>query len=270
VLVQAAAPDPARTAERADAATLCPVCGSHRASPWHRHRDMVLCRCSDCALVFLDPPPAPAARTALYTDAYAGASTSYFAKRERKLKRSRARVGLMLRQLGRGADGLAFLDVGANGGFMAEAARQAGFTVTGIEPDPVSVAYARHNFPGIDFVHGFLEQIDLAAAAFDLAYCSEVIEHSGDCNRFVAALARALKPGGLLYLTTPDISHWRRPRDLLRWDAFCPPAHCLYFSPSNLTLLLARHGLTVSRRQFAWKPGIKLFAVKSTLGLDRS
>ena len=224
---------------------------------------MILRRCPDCALVFLDPPPAPAARATLYSNAYAGASAGYFAKRDKKLKRSRSRIGRILRQLGRGGDGLAFLDVGSNGGFLAEAAREAGFAVTGIEPDRVSIDYARRNFPGISFVNGFIEQIDPGEAAFDVVYCSEVIEHSGDCNGFVAALARALKPGGLLYLTTPDISHWRRPRAVERWDAFCPPAHCLYFSPDNLTRLLDRNGLTVIRRQFAWKPGIKLFAVKS-------
>ena len=71
-----------------------------------------------------------------------------------------------------------------------------------------------------------------------------------------------MAPGAVLYLTTPDISHWRRPRDLRAWVAFKPPMHCLYVSPGNLTLLLERHGLEVFKRRFAFKPGIKLFARK--------
>jgi len=64
----------------------------------------------------------------------------------------------------------------------------------------------------------------------------------------------------VLYLTTPDISHWRRPRDLTLWDGFCPPSHCIYFSPGNLTRLLVEHGFEVFRRFVAWKPGIKVLA----------
>ena len=100
--------------------------------------------------------------------------------------------------------------------------------------------------------------------AFDVVYCSEVIEHAPDANRFAASLASLLRPGGVLYLTTPDISHWRRPREMGRWDAYTPPEHCLYFTPVSLARLLDRHGLGVVRRRFAWKPGIKVFARKGT------
>ena len=146
---------------------------------------------------------------------------------------------------------------------MVEAARELGFEATGIDLDPVSVAYAREHFPLNSFFHGPAEGFAPGETLFDAVYCSEVIEHVPDANAFVAALPRLMAPGAVLYLTTPDIGHWRRPRRLERWDAFCPPAHCLYFSPANLTRLLARHALVVVRRRFAWKPGIKLFARKS-------
>ena len=69
-----------------------------------------------------------------------------------------------------------------------------------------------------------------------------------------------MRPGALLYLTTPDIGHWRRPRDIRRWDGFSPPAHCLYFTVRSLARLLARHPLETVHRRFAWKPGIKILA----------
>jgi 2-polyprenyl-6-hydroxyphenyl methylase/3-demethylubiquinone-9 3-methyltransferase len=107
-------------------------------------------------------------------------------------------------------------------------------------------------------VHGFLEDADLGGVRFDAAYCSEVIEHAPDPDRFAMALAAALAPGGLLYITTPDIDHWRRPRELARWDAWNPPSHCVYFNPKNLKLLLAKHGLTPVWRAISFKPGIKM------------
>ncbi|HUC63772.1 MAG TPA: class I SAM-dependent methyltransferase [Alphaproteobacteria bacterium] len=244
------------------ASPTCPVCGGARAEPFHVHSAGRLLRCVGCGMIWLDPPPDPATLDALYADAYEGATAGYFTKAERKLKRSAGRVRQICRALGAAPEGKRFLDVGANGGFMSEAARRAGFEVTGVEPDGKSLAYAAEHFPGIRFVHGFVEQAPLEPASFDAVYCSEVIEHSADCNAFVAALARAMKPGAVLYLTTPDISHWRRPRDLETWDAFCPPSHCLYFSPATLARLLARHGLDVVRRRIAFKPGIKLIARK--------
>ena len=100
----------------------------------------------------------------------------------------------------------------------------------------------------------------LESGPFDIVYCSEVIEHCPDVNRFMASIVALMAPGGMLFLTTPDISHWRRPRDIAEWDAFVPPEHCLYFNPSNLALLLTKHDLHIVRRRLALKPGIKVLA----------
>ena len=242
--------------------SVCPVCGGGRAELFRAHSAGTLLRCTACGMIWLDPPPSRAILDALYADAYEGATNGYFTKVERKLKRSAGRVRQIERALGAPAKGKRFLDVGANGGFMSEAARRAGFEVTGVEPDAKSLKYAAEHFPGIRFVRGFVEDADIPAESFDAVYCSEVIEHSSDCNAFLAAIARAMKPGAVLYLTTPDIGHWRRPRDIEKWDAFCPPSHCLYFSAANLKRLLARHGLDVVRRRIAFKPGIKFIARK--------
>jgi len=50
-----------------------------------------------------------------------------------------------------------FLDVGCNGGFMVQAAVEAGFEAFGLDPDPVSIAYATAHYPAGHFTHAFLE-----------------------------------------------------------------------------------------------------------------
>ncbi len=238
----------------------CPLCAAPEPAHFISHQGHELYRCRECALVYLDPAPSPADISRLYGDTYSGATESYFTKVERKMWRSRVRVRRMARMLGGDVAGKNFLDVGANGGFMAEAARQAGFNAFGVEPDGPAVDYARRHFPGNTFTRGTLEDADFGHRRFDAVYCSEVIEHAADCHRFAAALARVMRPQGLLYLTTPDIGHWRVPRDVRRWDAFCPPAHCLFFNPGNLARLLNRHGFRVVHKLFALKPGIRLLA----------
>lgn len=220
---------------------------------------MHLRTCHGCGTVHMWPMPTLEDIKALYADAYDGASESYFAKVDKKMKRSRGRIGA-LKKL---TSGRRFLDVGSNGGFMVEAAREAGFDATGVEIDPVSVEYARTHYGANTYFCGPVEDfVPEDGQGFDLIYSSEVIEHVLDPNSFVAAMARLLNPGGVVFITTPDISHWRRPKDIEKWDAFCPPSHCLYFTPASLAGLLQRHGLVVDGKKWAFKPGIKMWARK--------
>ena len=236
---------------------VCQVCGG-RGLPYVTHEGMALRHCPDCALVFMDPMPDAATISALYTDAYGGAAEGYFSKVDSKMRRCRRRA----RWLARRAPGRRFLDVGCNGGFMAEAMRERGFESHGIDPDPVSIAWAREHYPGNCFHVASVERFT-SGELFNVVYCSEVIEHVTDLNGFVASIATAMAPGGVLFLTTPDMGHWRRPRDLTAWSMFTPPRHCIYFNRDNLTRLLSRHGLRIVHRRPAFKPGIKVLARKA-------
>ena len=203
--------------------------------------------------------PGAATVDTMYNDAYGGATEGYFGKVERKMWRCRRRAGWLAARSRRGR----FLDVGCSGGFMTEAMRERDFETVGLDPDPISVAYAREHFPKNGFVVATAESFEPDGVPFDAVYCSEVIEHSADVNRFVGAIAGVMAPGAVLFLTTPNIDHWRRPRELTAWDGFAPPSHCLYFNPRNLARLLARHGLEVVTRRLAFKPGIKLLVRKA-------
>jgi SAM-dependent methyltransferase len=239
----------------------CPACESATCNPAFDHGEYSLYRCADCDLLYIHPPPTASEASEIYTD-YEGATRIYFTKVGKKMRRARGRVRRIRRVVGGGR----FLDIGCSGGFVVEAAREQGFDAFGIDPDPMSIAWAREHYPDNEYFVGFMETFDPGehgGRPFDAVYCSEVIEHSTDVNGFVAALAAAMAPGAVLYLTTPDISHWRRPREVTKWDAFKLPDHCLYFNPASLARLLARHGIEVTRCPFRFKPGIKLLARKA-------
>ena len=235
----------------------CQVCGGRRRTHVTSYKGVGLFRCDNCGLVFRVPMPSEEEECALWNDAYDGTTKSYFAKVDKKFRRARGRV----RQIRRYVPAGRFLDVGCNGGFVVEAASEQGFDAYGIDRDPVSIAYARDHFPGNTYVVGSIEGFDPGEMRFDALYCSDVIKHIPDVNPFVAAMVGAMAPGAVLYLTTPDISHWRQARNENRWESF-RALPCLHFSPKNLSLLLERHGLRVFRRRLAFKPGIKVFARK--------
>lgn len=246
----------------------CQVCGCHDCPSLIEHGQWHYRRCTDCGLVFLSPMLTDDELAALYANPDSGGTRAYFRKEASKLRRARGRVRHLAKAMAGGTNGRLFLDVGCSGGFMTQAAMTAGFTAWGIDPDGDAVAHAEQHYPGAHYRVGGLtefaaEFVTQTEDRFDAVYCSEVLEHVADANGFVSAIAAVMAPSGVLYLTTPDIGHWRRPRNLPDWDVFTPPHHCLFFSIGNLTQLLARHGLEIYHRQWAFKPGLKVLARKT-------
>lgn len=101
--------------------------------------------------------------------------------------------------------GLALLDVGCGAGLASEALARRGAAVTGLDAAADALAAARaHAEAGglaITYREGLPEDLP-EGETFDAAIALEVIEHVADRAAFLAALARALKPGGLAFLST--------------------------------------------------------------------
>ena len=242
------------------APSICPACEATGARHFITHRGMELLECGSCRLVFMAEMPSGAVLEATYIEPDECGLALVHAKAASKMRRLRRRA----RVLARYAQGPGrFLDVGANAGFMTEAMRELGFEAHGVEPHPPSVAYAREHYPRNSYHQTFMEAFEPGGLTFSAVYCSEVIEHSPDIDGFITAIRRVMEPGAVLYLTTPDIGHWRRPRDLTSWDGFKPPSHCVYFNPGALVGFLERHGFRILRRRLAFKPGIKLIAARA-------
>ena len=98
------------------------------------------------------------------------------------------------------------LDVGCGAGLLCEPLARLGADVTGLDAAAENIAAAQIHAAAsglsIDYRTGSVE--DLADATYDLVTSLEVIEHVTDPAGFVAGLARALAPGGLLVLSTPN------------------------------------------------------------------
>jgi 2-polyprenyl-6-hydroxyphenyl methylase / 3-demethylubiquinone-9 3-methyltransferase len=130
------------------------------------------------------------------------------------------------------------LDMGCGAGLLAEPLARLGGDVTGIDAAPENIAAAQRHALGtgltIDYRIG--EGPPEVGAPFDLITCLEVIEHVGEPAGFVAQLAGALAPGGLMILSTPNRTALSRlalisigesvggiPRGTHDWDAFLTP-----------------------------------------------
>jgi len=119
-------------------------------------------------------------------------------------------------------DRLRILDAGCGYGRDSRfLARELGAQVTGVDPAPSAVALARRlTAPGlpVTYVVADLEAwVAAGAAAHDVAVCGAVYHLLGPLGRrrFAAALAAAVRPGGLLFLSAlspRDPQHYARGR----------------------------------------------------------
>ena len=80
----------------------------------------------------------------------------------------------------------------------------------------------------------------LPSSSFDGVVSVEVIEHVHDDEAFVSQIASALKPGGWLYLTTPNGDYIRNE------PPHYHPDHVRHYTRQALTDLLSRHFKRVS------------------------
>ncbi len=98
------------------------------------------------------------------------------------------------------------LDVGCGGGLIAEPLARLGGTVTAIDPGKENIAaatiHAEQAGLTVDYRATTAELLAESGATYDLVACLEVIEHVPEPEAFVATLARLVRPGGMLVLST--------------------------------------------------------------------
>lgn len=152
-----------------------------------------------------------------------------------------ARYRELLDSLSRKVAGRRVLDVGCGQGHFVYAASEAGWDVLGIEPSPSGVGIAR-SF-GLPCEVGDVKTAPgLTASSFDVVTLIEVIEHVEDPRNVLAGCAALVKPGGVIYLTTPNYASLGR--RLLGHDwPYLAPDHLSYFTPASLRRMAATVGL---------------------------
>jgi len=217
----------------------CPLCHSNDLHRLGDKNGYDILGCNDCGLLFADPMPTPAELDEIYAEY--GVNRKNIPRRDVKVRRWKRRLASVRLFAPRGRS----LDIGCNTGFAAEAARQAGYQAHGIDLGRESIDIARELFPQCTFEETTAEDYAARIEPFELVTCSEVIEHLTELDSFAEALQRLVRPGGVLYLTTPDVGHWLVPRDKLAFKDLGPPHHLIYFGKPQMRRLLESHGFRV-------------------------
>lgn len=134
------------------------------------------------------------------------------------------------------------LDVGFGAGALLTAAGEAGWECWGTEMSPTVVEAGRKR--GWSVVFGDLCEAELPLAGFDVVCLVEVLEHLEDPLTYLRRARSLLRPGGLLYATTPNGSSLNGRVLGMDWTVYAPPEHLQLFTPPAMAVALRAAGFT--------------------------
>lgn len=154
----------------------------------------------------------------------------------------RASIDHEYRHLPRTSRKGSLLDLGFGDGGFLERARSIGWEATGIDPDQAVVDSAIQR--GLDVHQGDLSVLEGENNVFDVITMNHVIEHVHEPNAVLEDCFRLLKPGGAIWVETPNIDALGRARFQRNWRGLETPRHLVIFSRQSLRLALAQAGFT--------------------------
>jgi SAM-dependent methyltransferase len=225
----------------------CDLCGGIAQAILYEVDGYPIVRCENCALVFVGRPTTAEELAAIYDSGYwedpdGEGYGGYAAAEERKRHHF---SGLLveletLRPVGE------LLEVGSAYGFFLDEARRRGWRVRGIEPSPHAARHAREELE-LDIAPEPLSQLPVEPESMDGIAMWDVIEHLPDPRATVEAAHAWLRPGGVLALSTGDVSSLTARLHGRNWSLLTPPWHQYYFSRRTMSRLLEDVGFDVVR-----------------------
>ena len=226
---------------------ICPLCHSTHIQYYDQdYNGISIYRCGECQNKFMNPQYSDEYCDSLYNDylspeekgvddswldSHIKSHTYHFEKIEKYRKPGKV---------------LAF---GCGNGSEVEVAIKRNWQVEAYDVDPKTVEKLRRKYP-INIYSGNFFNLGLAAASYDCIYLDQVIEHLKNPREHLQEFFRLLKPNGILFLATPNISsiasNWKsflgklglKKQPGKHYDTW---HHVLYFSPNSLSKVLMEY-----------------------------
>ena len=230
----------------------CNLCGNQDKKIIIEENGWVLVHCLKCGLLFLDPQPDKEQLARLYSP-----EENYLAQRlggETAFTRwENTRNNHLARLVGSPpAVGARLLDIGCATGLFLIRVREMNWQVQGIEIGAHTAEYARQTYK-LDVHPGGAEDIleEFGPQSFDAITLWDVIEHVQNPLDALHKIYQVLKPGGKLYLATPNADGWVAQyhlRTTARWWGCWPhpepPYHLYQFTRTTMRQAIEKAGFT--------------------------
>lgn len=143
------------------------------------------------------------------------------------------------------------LDLGCGNGSFSAVLASAGFNVTGLDHSSSGIQIASNKHPKVSFAqHDVTQSLPSNLhGKFDAVVSTEVIEHLLLPRRLMENALIALKPGGLLIVTTPYHGYWKNLALAVtnkfdnHWHPLRDYGHIKFFSKTTMLALFEEFAL---------------------------
>jgi SAM-dependent methyltransferase len=139
------------------------------------------------------------------------------------------------------------LDLGCGSGAFLLRARSAGWDVVGVDPDVKAVGSSRKK--GLDVRLGGVEIFDRSDEQFDFITLAHTIEHSHNPLEVLRSCYKLLKPGGSIWIDTPNIESLGYQLFGANWLHLDPPRHLVLFTFGSIIRCLHNAGFSMIKIQ---------------------
>ena len=198
-------------------------------------------QCRNCGLVYVNPQLEPSEIEKIYSSIYRNKSDNKLPPTDFINYREILQWAEPYRKLNR------FLDTGCFNGYLLAAAREKKWQPYGVEISDQAVQYA-NQIMGLNVLQSYSPHELFPEKFFDVVVLFDVIEHLSDPTSFLKEIYSLLRPGGGLYIFTPNFNSLTRRIFQKEWGVFFP-WHQYYFSPETLEKLLCKSGFNINRIQ---------------------
>ncbi len=234
----------------------CALCDERDTTRLYTKFSWGIERCRRCGLIYANPRAPEETILARYSSEYfwdeylpAVSAPGGNYDLDYQDQRHAAMLALIKRHSPRGRR---LLEVGTGAGLFLKAAQRAGWDTAGLELSSEGSAFARDRL-GLDVRTERAEEMSFAAGSFDVAVMFDVIEHLFDPVTVLEAARRAVTPGGIIVVATPNYDALSRFVLGVDWAVLSPLEHVYYFTERTLGAMLRKSGWdgVVTERRFA-------------------
>ncbi len=225
----------------------CALCGKDDLIPVLESKDyrfkassQVFClvQCDNCGLVYVNPRPTREEIGKFYPDeGYYQENESLANKYNRLLRNSKVRKIEKFSKKGN------ILDIGCGNGDFLSAMEARGWHSYGTDVSLNACQLASKKLQNI--YNCELQECDFSDEIFDAITLNHVFEHFTKPKQEIEEIHRIIKPGGLLYLSLPNIKSRQFEITKGFWHHLEMPRHVYHFSPTTIRSFLEKNGFKV-------------------------
>ncbi len=215
----------------------CILCGQTKE---HERFYQKLKRCNTCSLVSANDIPGKEELDTVYRKNYffEGEYLNYLEEKPILQKNFIKWISLLRRFAPHGK----CFEIGSAYGFFLALARDY-WEVKGADISEHACEYAKSQ--GLDVECGDFLDISVETGIYNIFCLWDTIEHLKTPHLYLKKISEAIAPGGILCLTTGDISAFVPRMQKEKWRMIHPPTHLFYFSKKTLFELLGKNDFKI-------------------------